>query len=42
MLAAIPLLMGLQFVLAFLAYDIASVPRRILHRKIVRMRTIKP
>lgn len=33
MLAAMPLLMGLQFVLAFLAYDIASVPRRVLHRK---------
>ncbi|MDN3920477.1 glycosyltransferase family 2 protein [Roseateles violae] len=28
MLAALPVLMGLQFVLAFLGHDIASVPRR--------------
>ncbi len=28
MLAALPALMGLQFLLAFLGYDIASVPRR--------------
>lgn len=28
MLAALPLIIGLQFVLAFLNYDIASVPRR--------------
>jgi dolichol-phosphate mannosyltransferase len=28
MLSALPVLMGLQLVLAFLAYDIASVPRR--------------
>ena len=40
MLAAMPLLMGLQFVLAFLAYDIASVPRRILHRKKMAGRAI--
>lgn len=33
MLAAMPMLMGLQLVLAFLGYDIASVPRRPLHRK---------
>ena len=31
MLAALPILMGLQFVLAFLGYDIASVPRRPRH-----------
>jgi len=30
MLAALPLIIGLQFVLAFLAYDIANVPRRAL------------
>jgi glycosyltransferase involved in cell wall biosynthesis len=29
MLAAMPILMGLQLVLAFIAYDIASVPRRV-------------
>ena len=32
MLAAMPMLMGLQFVLAFIGYDIASVPKRVLHR----------
>ena len=31
MLSALPVLMGLQLVLAFLAYDIASVPRRPIH-----------
>lgn len=35
MLAALPVLMGLQFVLAFFANDIASVPRRIRHRGVV-------
>lgn len=33
MLSALPVLMGLQLVLAFLAYDIASVPRRPKHTK---------
>mgnify|MGYP006151917887 CR=1 FL=1 len=28
MLAAVPVILGLQFILAFLGYDIASVPRR--------------
>jgi hypothetical protein len=28
MLAALPILMGIQFILAFLSFDIASVPRR--------------
>jgi len=32
MLAAMPMLMGLQFVLAFIGYDIAAVPKRVLHR----------
>ena len=32
MLSALPVLMGMQLVLAFLAYDIASVPRRAIHR----------
>jgi glycosyltransferase involved in cell wall biosynthesis len=31
MLAALPILMGLQLILAFLGYDIASVPRRPFH-----------
>ena len=33
MLSALSTLMGLQLVLAFLAYDITSIPRRALHRK---------
>lgn len=33
MLAALPMLIGLQFILAFLSYDIASVPRRPIHRR---------
>jgi hypothetical protein len=32
MLAALPVIVGLQFILAFLAYDIANVPRRPLAR----------
>jgi dolichol-phosphate mannosyltransferase len=34
MLAALPTLMGLQLILSFLSYDIASVPRRPKHRKL--------
>lgn len=33
MLAALPILMGMQLVLAFLAYDIAALPRRPIHKK---------
>lgn len=33
MLASITLILGLQFILAFLAYDISSIPKRTLHRK---------
>lgn len=33
MLAALPVLIGVQFILAFLAYDIASIPRRTLQSK---------
>ena len=32
MLAALPILMGTQLMLAFLGYDIANVPRRPLHK----------
>jgi dolichol-phosphate mannosyltransferase len=32
MLAALPILMGAQLVLAFLGYDIANVPRRPFHK----------
>lgn len=38
MTAALPILMGAQLILAFLAYDIASVPRRPIH-KLVRFRS---
>jgi len=34
MLSALPVLMGLQFVMAFLGYDIASMPRRARHKSI--------
>lgn len=34
MVAALPVLMGVQLILAFLAYDIASVPRRPIHKTI--------
>lgn len=32
MLAALPVMLGLQLVLGFIAFDIASVPRRAVHR----------
>ncbi|WP_427913608.1 glycosyltransferase [Ramlibacter sp. MMS24-I3-19] len=35
MLSALPVLMGLQLMLAFLAFDIASVPRRPIHKQYV-------
>jgi hypothetical protein len=31
MLSALPVLLGLQFLLGFIGYDIASVPRRPVH-----------
>lgn len=34
MLAVLPILVGLQFVLAFVAHDIASVPKRPLHPRL--------
>ena len=36
MLAGLPVILGLQFTLAFLSYDIGSVPRRPLHRSKLR------
>lgn len=41
MVSALPILMGTQLVLAFLAYDIAQVPRRAIHR-ITRFSHPKP
>jgi dolichol-phosphate mannosyltransferase len=36
MLAALPVLVGIQLVLAFLSYDLQNVPRDVLHRRLVR------
>jgi len=36
MLAAMPLLMGLQLLLAFIGYDIASIPKRPINRKPIK------
>lgn len=38
MLAALPALMGIQFILAFLAFDISTVPRRPIHRRFPSVR----
>ena len=32
MLAALPVLLGFQLLLAFLSYDISAIPRTVLHR----------
>ncbi|MEN8134066.1 MAG: glycosyltransferase family 2 protein [Thermodesulfobacteriota bacterium] len=40
MLAAMPLLMGLQLLLAFIGYDIASVPKRPFHRKLIMVPSV--
>jgi hypothetical protein len=32
-LSALSVLIGLQFILGFLSYDINSVPKKVLHRK---------
>jgi len=39
MLSVMPFLMGLQLLLSFLSYDIATVPRRPLHRRNMLLRT---
>lgn len=39
MLSALLILMGLQFVMAFLAYDIASVPRRPKHKRFLTIKS---
>ena len=38
MLAAMPLLVGIQFMLAFIGFDVASVPRRPIHPEAVHKR----
>ena len=35
MIAAVSLISGLQLILAFLAYDIASVPKLVLHTRLL-------
>jgi dolichol-phosphate mannosyltransferase len=35
MLSALPILMGLQLILAFIAYDIAAVPKKPWHRRLL-------
>jgi len=42
MLAALPLIMGLQFLLGFFAYDISSVPVRPLHARLRSARKRRP
>ena len=39
MLSALPIIVGIQFVLAFLGHDIASVPRRAFHLSKLRSRS---
>jgi hypothetical protein len=39
MIAAVALLMGFQFLLSFLQYDVASVPRNPIHRLLARPRS---
>ena len=34
MLAALPLLVGIQLILAFLSYDLQNVPRDVLHKRL--------
>lgn len=38
MVAAMPFLVGLQFILSFIGYDIASVPKRPLHKSLAHNR----
>lgn len=37
MLAALPVILGVQFILAFIGYDISSIPKRPFHRRNVRV-----
>ena len=34
MLAAMPIILGTQLLLSFVAFDVANVPRDVLHRKL--------
>ena len=37
MVSALPVILGVQFILAFIGYDIASVPRRPFHRRVHKL-----
>lgn len=41
MLAGLPILLGLQFILAFLSYDMRFVPKRPFHRAKLRLKALK-
>jgi len=41
MLSAFPALIGLQLILAFLAYDISSLPRRAIHQKLHKRKAVR-
>ncbi|EBV5864508.1 glycosyltransferase family 2 protein, partial [Salmonella enterica subsp. enterica serovar Bere] len=34
MLAGLPMILGLQLILAFIGYDISNVPNRVFHNRI--------
>jgi hypothetical protein len=34
MLAALPVIVGMQLLLAFLSYDLSNVPREVLHARL--------
>lgn len=38
MLAALPLIIGLQFVLAFIGYDISKIPSRAIHKQSMKLK----
>jgi len=40
MFSALPIIIGIQFVLAFLSYDINSVPERVIHKKYQKRRKL--
>ena len=42
MIATVALISGLQFLLAFIGFDIANVPRQVLHRSITVNRALPP
>ncbi|MBC3956929.1 MULTISPECIES: glycosyltransferase family 2 protein [Pseudomonas] len=41
MFSALPIIIGIQFVLAFLSYDISSVPDRVIHKKYQKRRQLQ-